>query len=915
MVIFKTLELKNFKSYKNTKINFDNGITIVVGENGAGKSTIFEAISFALFKKHTSDKIDHLIRTSSDNERMSVTLYFDVNGEEFSVTRAKTKSTNSAELKRVHKSGKEEILATGDSNVNNEIRSILNIDGDLFLNAIYVRQGEIADLVNKTPADRKKLIGKLLKLEDLENAWNNTLPLINDYENKISELKGRLADENELNYNLNRKKEESETIQKNIKTYNENLNKLNTKYEEVEEYKEKIETYKQEYEENKTKINAEKEIFINISNEKRQLQDQLDEIKRNKTEVKRLEKYAKKLPIYQDFKEASQKIENLETKIDNLKEKAAKLDEINHIIKEEKPYADSYTSIEIRIKELDSKKGNLERELDSYKQLEIERVSNEQELKNNNAELQSFYNEIKEILIPLDVEFKKDLTLNEIKKIITNLESEIGQIIEDKDEKITNNKNEIAVLKSKIKDSKESIKDLETIEDQCPVCQSPLTKEKKEELIENANNTITQSQEKIEEIQEEITITTKETEAFKIKIKELNSINNRIYNYQMINKKIKEKTEKINDLTAKLILRKDLEEEFVKITKSLESEERNLEELKPRYEKYQINLGKLSDYGSETEIKSKLMLLEKNKKQLTDKKQEYSSKDILLSENINKEELNKKIKELTEKSKRYEQLQGQILAENNVKTRIDEKINELKMKETLINSIQEKLKTINYDEEKYKQVLNNYQRLKEEIEQLTLKKSQLTGQLTELTKTIETYQEKIQYNNNIKKDLINLKEYLEFLKTIREAFSREGAQKEIREGSRPLIQSNTKKVFEKFNFNYSDLIIDEDFGVQIYGPEGKSDIDMVSGGEKIAIAIALRLGITETMGQGNIDSILLDEPTIHLDSYRRQELVDIIKSMNLIPQMIIVTHDSELESAADNVINVVKENGISMIKS
>ena len=57
-MIFTKLKLNNFKSYKNQTINFDEGISVIVGENGAGKSTILEAISFALFKQHTAKKID-----------------------------------------------------------------------------------------------------------------------------------------------------------------------------------------------------------------------------------------------------------------------------------------------------------------------------------------------------------------------------------------------------------------------------------------------------------------------------------------------------------------------------------------------------------------------------------------------------------------------------------------------------------------------------------------------------------------------------------------------------------------------------------------------------------------------------------------------------------------------------------------
>ena len=66
-MIFKRLKLKNFKSYKDEIIKFDKGITVVVGENGAGKSSIFEAISFALFKQHTAGKLSDLVRNNEGN--------------------------------------------------------------------------------------------------------------------------------------------------------------------------------------------------------------------------------------------------------------------------------------------------------------------------------------------------------------------------------------------------------------------------------------------------------------------------------------------------------------------------------------------------------------------------------------------------------------------------------------------------------------------------------------------------------------------------------------------------------------------------------------------------------------------------------------------------------------------------------
>ena len=202
-MIFNRLKLFNFKSHENTIIRFNKGISVIVGENGAGKSTILEAISFALFKQHTGKKIDDLVRNNAPS--MSVELEFTSNGREYKVVRQKKSNLKSSLFKRTSSEGGYVHICTGDKEVSNEIHQILDIDSDLFLNAIYIRQGEIAELVDKTPDEKKLLISKLLGIDSLEKAWENLQPFINDYENKLSEIKGKLYNSNELKEEHERK--------------------------------------------------------------------------------------------------------------------------------------------------------------------------------------------------------------------------------------------------------------------------------------------------------------------------------------------------------------------------------------------------------------------------------------------------------------------------------------------------------------------------------------------------------------------------------------------------------------------------------------------------------------------------------------------------------------------------------------
>ena len=230
-----------------------------------------------------------------------------------------------------------------------------------------------------------------------------------------------------------------------------------------------------------------------------------------------------------------------------------------------------------------------------------------------------------------------------------------------------------------------------------------------------------------------------------------------------------------------------------------------------------------------------------------------------------------------------------------------------------LEDITNKIRELNYNEKSHERVKNDWNLKNEELNQLTGEKQNLIGQIDQLSISIKELENKIESFQKYEKDLKNLKDFLKLLKFIRDLYGKDGVQKDLRNISRPLIEEKTRDLFEKFNFEYSDIKLDDDYDVTIYGPTGESSLDMISGGEKIAVALALRLGITQVLSGGSLELIMLDEPTIHLDTYRRQELIDLLKKMSIIPQMIIVTHDVDLEDAADNILRIEKEEGNSFL--
>ncbi|NFO86124.1 DUF2813 domain-containing protein [Clostridium botulinum] len=110
MIKLKKLELKNFKGIKELTVTFGT-VTTILGENGTGKSTIFDGFNWLLFGKDSHDKKDFEIQTLDGNNDVIhglehyVTGYLEINGAEKTFKRTykekwqKTRGSAEKELK------------------------------------------------------------------------------------------------------------------------------------------------------------------------------------------------------------------------------------------------------------------------------------------------------------------------------------------------------------------------------------------------------------------------------------------------------------------------------------------------------------------------------------------------------------------------------------------------------------------------------------------------------------------------------------------------------------------------------------------------------------------------------------------------------------------------------------------------
>jgi exonuclease SbcC len=175
--------------------------------------------------------------------------------------------------------------------------------------------------------------------------------------------------------------------------------------------------------------------------------------------------------------------------------------------------------------------------------------------------------------------------------------------------------------------------------------------------------------------------------------------------------------------------------------------------------------------------------------------------------------------------------------------------------------------------------------------------------------------EKIETLTKARKELERAHEYVSLLERIRKGvYNRDGyVAMSLRSWALNMISQKASDYMTMFALSLSRIELTEktrEIAITCYGSRGAIDMESLSGGEKVAVALALRLGMAYVMGRGKLDFIILDEPTTHLDEERRRSLVRIIteafkSGLGPLSQVVIITHDAEIFEDA-NVDTIYK---------
>ena len=170
-MLIHSLTLENVKSYAQETVRFSPGTNAIIGSNGSGKTTILEAIGFALFD-HRPGKLSGFVREGQRSASVTVAFLSDHDERTYQVKRR----CGNNDLYRVLDPALSLKICEGKADVVQFLRQHLGIDAesnpaDLFSNAVGVPQGSFTASFLARAGVRKAVFDPLLKVAEYRRAY------------------------------------------------------------------------------------------------------------------------------------------------------------------------------------------------------------------------------------------------------------------------------------------------------------------------------------------------------------------------------------------------------------------------------------------------------------------------------------------------------------------------------------------------------------------------------------------------------------------------------------------------------------------------------------------------------------------------------------------------------------------------
>ncbi len=943
--------MHGFKSFaRRTEIVFGKGINVILGPNGSGKSNVSDALCFVLgrlsIKSIRAAKAKNLLFMGSKFIKPSheayVELVLDNTDKAFSI------DSDEIVIKRAVRHNGQGIYK-----INNETKTRAEVLETLAQAGIdpygfnLVLQGQIQGIVKMHPEERRKIIEEVAGIAIYESRKEKSLHELEKTDEKLKEINAILRERSAYLKNLDRERSQAlrfKELENTAKRAKASIisRRLDDKKKELEAVLHSIQE----------KMNQKDKIRNNIDKIQKEIESitqNIDQINKNIQKATGIEQET----LHTNIANVKAELEGLKVRKENYENKASDVGRRIDEMKKSIPDMEAEIGDLKRQSPITAKKSNeLKKKKDELAVFEEEQkkaISIKSELNSLRDRIREKERQIARITAQSE-SLLKQLEEHSINLVHKN-DAECIKFIESTRHKLNSKREEIEHLNkhelenekimsvsesdiARIDKIKSSVKEL----DICPLCQSKITPEHIDHVINDTNEKIKNAESSLEKAKHELGIV-KEKKIREInEIKKLESEIRNSENELSRHRANKEKNDMLKRVVEEEKAAKDEMKSFDDKIKNLENK---LSTLSNAEEKYYAKMLEIEEISSRREEDVDTALLYKERelenvrniiKRSSEDLKEIESQTARISESIEmkSEDLEKKDKQERELNERFKKLfeerdslQRKMQEKNLSLSEVQENTRQL---EDQINYLKIGKAKIDAEKEAFEMELFEFAGIEIIKASMNVLEEKLHKAKEELSQIGSINMRALEVYDNIKKEYDIVQEKVDTLQKEKEEIMK--IIEEIDNKKTKTFMRNFRALNELFSQNFSQLYTKgvaflelenkEDIfagGVNIVVKLAKGkyfDVTSLSGGEQSLVALSLLFAIQEYKPY---HFYILDEIDAALDKRNSERLSGLLSKYIKEGQYIIITHNDAIILNSDVLYGVSMHEGVSKILS
>ncbi len=913
-----SVSLKNFKFHSDRAFSFQPGTNAICGENGAGKTSILEAIAWVLFDYSGAYTKEDLIRNGSNSAQVRVTFISSRDQRTYDISRCTRSSYTLYDPQlgeKLEYTKKEDVLPWLREHLG--VAAGTNL-GQLFRNTIGVPQGTFAIDFLGTAEERKKVFDPILKVEEYKKVFKELGDLekfakaqSDQLERDIQQYDESLSEWNELTAQRDLLNRTIVQIQTDLKHWNQQFDRLKSDQEkysaiasEVQQLTSKLETvssriHSEELNIERLKLELETaEKSVVICTERRdsyqaysQADRALQELDQSRTQQEKLlrdrQKLTESLGTYQS------KLAVLTQQGERRSHIEADLKRFAPLIQQQAELEDARKQLNEQLQACQSWKQTIQRDEKRLAQLQL----SQKQLSDEIERLEGLGAIVKQIPQLEEQQQRYQQQLSRI-EAATQFEADLRQIMSQSQKREAIQTNHVQTAIATLRELQQA---------------SPLWQSQIEVVLSAIANGSKLSQHLIQDLQGILDDLSEQLLADRLK-QLLQSTQDQL-------RTVRDQESQYRGLEAKFDQEERLDAEVVEL-RSLIAEHQSQLAAEPELKAQLADLaGQLESLDNPRErsriLEQELGTLLKLDTELSQIQSELKTgQDAMKSIN----EALKAFENLIEQIREQQNLRDRYKADYQTYLEHQKSANTFKDRKTQLedaivqfNQLQDQLGKLtdqkarldeSYDPDQVKHINAEYEEANRQKISLTTTLPLETRRLEECEARLSKLQIVQQKRTEAQSQLKQKQKTERFIKFARRSYKE--AAPRITERYVQSISYEADRLFREL-LNRPNVALEwtRDYEIRVQeGAHSRRFINL-SGGEQMCAALAVRLALLKVLA--DIDIAFFDEPTTNMDRPRRESLAEAISNIKSFRQLFVISHDDTFEKVTENVILVERE--------